>query len=364
MSKKKIGLIVDIAMYGLLFVQMLYIFTGNNVHELLGIMFFACLIVHLALKKWWFGAILRSGKNSSRRLFDIVTCLLILSIILLMLSSMGVSRFLFPSVRFLGIPALHRYLATATLALGVLHGGMHAIWHAKNARRASICVIIACIVSLSIGLFIVPYMNRHLRKVEISYAEKVSGEHAEWDGTKPLVVYFTRLGNTDFEPNVDAVSGASLLIADGEMMGSDQLLADMTCDILDCDSVAITLTGKRYPSSYNDTVFVAGEELRDKARPAVEPIDVSGYDSVILIYPLWWGSVPMPVATFLEGNDFYGKMIYLIATQGSNGFGNTVSEIRELCPGATVIPGISIYCEDIPDARTELFEQFKDWNQK
>lgn len=127
----------------------------------------------------------------------------------------------------------------------------------------------------------------------------------EWQGDKTLVVYFTRMGNSNFEPDVDAVSGASLLMSDGEMMGNNQLLARMVCDITDFESEAITLTGEKYPSSYSDTIAVASDELRAQARPAIEPIDVSNYDSIILIYPLWWGSIPMPVATFLEDNEAY-----------------------------------------------------------
>ncbi len=89
---------------------------------------------------------------------------------------------------------------------------------------------------------------------------------------------------------------------------------------------------------------------------------MTGYDCVILIYPLWWYSIPMPVATFLDQNDFSGKTVYLIATQGGSGYGNTVTEIKELCPKAKVIPGTSIYCEDIPDSRDELLQLLTIWN--
>ena len=362
MIKKRLGLIADVLMYALLLTQMLYVFTGNNVHEILGIAFFVCFAVHLAIKGWWFKSLFKK-KSASRKFFDIITCILILAIFTLMFSSMGVSRLIFPWFHILGSANLHRYMATAVLTLGVLHGGMHMIWHAVNKRRAVILVVLACIAAFSIGIFAVPYLNRHFRSVGINYSEKISGEQVEWKGRKPLVVYFTRLGNTDFEPDVDAVSGASLLISDGELMGNNQLLADMVGDILSCDPVTITLTGKKYPSSYNSTISVAGDELRAKARPEIEPIDVSSYDSVILIYPLWWGSIPMPVATFLEENDFAGKTIYLIASQGSSGYGKTVSEIEDLCPGATVVPGTSIYCEDVINAREELLGLIKEWNK-
>ena len=362
MTKKTLGLIVDILMYALLLAQMLYVFIGNNVHEFIGIGFFICLVAHVILRGWWFKTLFNKNKPAYRRIFDVVTCLLILTALILMISSMGVSRYIFPWFQHLGSADLHKYLATAVLTLGVLHGGIHGIWRAKKKRRACILVALSCIASVSIGLFAVPYMNRHLKTVDIDFAEKVSGEKVSWKGEKPLVVYFTRVGNTDFEPDVDAVSGASLLVSNGELMGSNELLADMVSDIIDCKAVPITLTGKRYPSSYNDTVSVAGDELKANARPDIEPIDVAGYDSVILIYPLWWYSIPMPVATFLEQNDFNGKTIYLIATQGGSGYGNTITEIKDLCPGATVITGTSIYCEDIPDARNELFNLISSWN--
>ncbi len=361
MVKKRIGTIVDILMYALLLVQMLYIFSGNTLHEIFGILFFLCLIVHLLIKGWWFKTLFKKGKSRGRRFSDTLTAMLLLSVVMLMLSSMGVSRLLFPWFHFFGEADLHRYLATAVLTLGALHGGQHVMKHAKKKGRARLIVILACIASLALGLWAVPYMNRHLLKVEISAGDTVAGEKAEWKGDKPLVVYFTRMGNTDFEADVDAVSGASLLIEDGEMKGSNQLLAEMVCDILDCPAEAVTLSGKHYPSSYNDTIAVAGDELRAKARPAIESIDVSGYDSIILIYPLWWGSIPMPVATFLEQSDLRGKTLYLIISQGSAGFGSTVSEIEELSPGAKVVKGTSIYCEDIPNAREELLELIRSW---
>ncbi len=363
MTKKRIGLAVDTIMYALMLTQMLYVFTTNNVHEVIGVVFFVCLIIHIFLKGWWFKAVFRKGQSGSRLFFNILTLLLMIVTVVLMFSSMGVSRFLFPWFTILGSSDFHRYMATAALTLAVAHGCMHGIWHAKKLRRAIILTILACVASASVGLFAVPYMNRHLKKVDVDLADTVSGDKAEWNGEKPLVVYFTRVGNTDFDPDVDAVSGASLLVSDGELMGSNQLLADMVCDILDCEQVAITLTGEKYPSSYNATISVAGDELRAQARPGIEPIDVSGYDSIILIYPLWWGSIPMPVATFLEQNDFSGKTIYLIISQGSSGYGSTISEIEALCPGADIVPGASIYCEDVPDAREMLLKTIKKWNE-
>ncbi|MBR6337482.1 MAG: hypothetical protein IKR76_07090 [Ruminococcus sp.] len=361
-KKKKAGIIVDVLMFALLLIQMLYVFTGNTAHEILGIGFFACVVIHIIIKRWWCASLFkkRESKRSKLRLTsDIITVLLICCIIALMLSSMGVSRLIFPWFEYLGSADLHRYLATAVLSLAALHGGMYFIIRAKKKKKAITLTALAVIAAAAVGLALVPYMNRHFKKVDISLSEKVSGDKAEWTGGRVLTVYFTRLGNTDFDDDVDAVSGASLMIADGELMGNDQLLALMMQDITGCDIKPVTITGKRYPSSYNDTIGVAMDEKRNNARPAIEKIDISGYDDIVLIYPLWWGDVPMPVATFLEENDFSGKHIYLIATQGSSGFSSSTATVKKLASGASVEEVMSIYCDDIPDSRQRLYEWVK-----
>ena len=48
--KKGAGIAVDVLMFVILLVQMLYVFTGNTLHEILGIGFFVCLAVHIQAK--------------------------------------------------------------------------------------------------------------------------------------------------------------------------------------------------------------------------------------------------------------------------------------------------------------------------
>ncbi len=355
-------LTVDVLMYAILLLQMLYVFTGNNIHEITGIIFFVCFILHLLIKLDWIKSLLKgkiSMKSKARVFSTVVTCLLFACIITLMLSSMGVSRLIFPWFKVLGSSDLHRYLASAALALAALHGGMYFYVRTEKKKKATVFISLITVLCLCIGLFGVPYINRHFRTVSIDYSDAVKGEKAEWKGSKPLVVYFTRLGNTDFDDDVDAVSGASLMYADDKLTGNDQLLADMLEDIIDCDKKAITLTQKKYPSSYNATISEASKELKANARPDIEPIDVSGYDSIILVYPLWWGTVPPAVSTFLESSSFDGKTIYLIATQGSSGFSSSTKAVKESAKGAEVIEVMSIYCDDVPKSRDKLLDWVK-----
>ena len=78
-------------------------------------------------------------------------------------------------------------------------------------------------------------------------------------------------------------------------------------------------------------------EMNNKSiRPAIitGDVDMSGYDTVYLGFPIWWYVAPTVVNTFLEAYDFSGKKIVLFATAGSSGFGNTLAELQPSAPGA------------------------------
>ena len=81
-------------------------------------------------------------------------------------------------------------------------------------------------------------------------------------------------------------------------------------------------------------------EMNDKSfRPAIisGDVDVSGYDTIYLGFPIWWYVAPTIINTFLEAYDFSGKKIILFATAGSSGFGNTAAELKSSAPNADII---------------------------
>ena len=81
-------------------------------------------------------------------------------------------------------------------------------------------------------------------------------------------------------------------------------------------------------------------EMNDKSfRPAIitGDIDISGFDTVCLGFPIWWYVAPTVVNTFLESYDFSEKKIILFATAGSSGFGNTATELKPSAPNSQII---------------------------
>ncbi|WP_337473957.1 flavodoxin [Jutongia sp.] len=83
-------------------------------------------------------------------------------------------------------------------------------------------------------------------------------------------------------------------------------------------------------------------EMNDKAfRPAIKKsdLDISGYDKILIGFPIWWYVAPTIINTFLETYDFAGKQIVLFATSGGSGFGNTVKELQLSAPDVEVTEG-------------------------
>ena len=177
----------------------------------------------------------------------------------------------------------------------------------------------------------------------------------EEPGSKILVAYFSRMGNMEFDENVDATTSASVNSIDGEYMGNTQLLAQMAQETTGGDLFSIE-TVEKYPSDYRETTNIASTEKREDSRPALAThVDnMESYDTVVLIYPNWWGGLPQAVKTFLEEYDFSGKTIYPLCTHEGSGLSNTENEIAELCSGATVSEGLSVRGGSAVDARDQV----------
>jgi flavodoxin len=81
---------------------------------------------------------------------------------------------------------------------------------------------------------------------------------------------------------------------------------------------------------------------------------LASYDVILLGYPNWWGSMPMPVFTFLEEYDFSRKTIAPFCTHEGSGLGHSVMDIKKLCPQSTVLEGLAVRGGDVKNAQDEV----------
>ena len=151
--------------------------------------------------------------------------------------------------------------------------------------------------------------------------------------SKVLIAFFSRKGQ-------NYVSGSIKDLP----IGNTEVVAGMIQEITGGDMFKID-TVKDYPVDYTQTTNVAKDELRAKARPELTAhVDnMDEYDTIILGYPNWWGTMPMAVYTLLEQYDLSGKTILPYCTHEGSGLSGTERDISRECPNATVKSGLSIH---------------------
>lgn len=95
--------------------------------------------------------------------------------------------------------------------------------------------------------------------------------------------------------------------------------------------------------NYNQANCRANREMNDEsARPAIGSgtIDLSAYDTVLIGYPIWWGTMPRIINTFLDTYDLSGKTVMPFCTSGGSDVSRSVSDIRNAEPQADVRDGL------------------------
>ena len=149
---------------------------------------------------------------------------------------------------------------------------------------------------------------------------------------KTLIAFFSRADENYF-------GGAMRYVK----VGNTEIVAGIIKDLISADSFKIEMKNP-YSPVYMTCIEEAKKDLRAKARPELVsmPESIDEYDTVILAYPNYWGTMPMAVFTFLEHYDFSGKTILPLCTNEGSGLGGSERDIRRTCPNATVKSGLSV----------------------
>ena len=163
-----------------------------------------------------------------------------------------------------------------------------------------------------------------------------------------LVVYFSRAGENY---NVG-------VIEEGNTAKVAKVIAEDTgAELYQIEPVV------PYPEGYEDTKVISTRERDNDERPEIQPYDLDwdAYDTIYLGYPIWYGGMPMIMYTFIESMDWSGKTVYPFDTHGGSGLANTVSELREMCMGATVKSGLAIPGTVAQNDPAEVQEEVSQW---
>ena len=150
--------------------------------------------------------------------------------------------------------------------------------------------------------------------------------------TKTLIAFFSRADENYF-------GGAMRYVK----VGNTEIVCNLIEEMIPADTFKMEMK-EPYSPVYMTCIEQAKKDLRAKARPELVsmPESIDEYDTIVLAYPNYWGTMPMAVFTFLEKYDFSGKTILPLCTHEGGGMGGSERDIRKAAQGADVKKGLSI----------------------
>jgi len=137
---------------------------------------------------------------------------------------------------------------------------------------------------------------------------------------KNLIVYFSWSGNTD-----------KLVSETNKRFGFD---------------VVKIQRREPYSEDYNTCAYVeAKEEWQKNIHPQIDGLDkdVNDYDRILLFFPIWWYTFPMPVATLIEKLKGYKGEIILFENSYTNDpkyVENSLSDFKKIDKNLDVKQGL------------------------
>ena len=172
-------------------------------------------------------------------------------------------------------------------------------------------------------------------------------------------------------PGTGSVSGAGTQAAgengDGKILiayfswgGNTEGVAEEIQRQTGADLFEITMVNP-YSSDYNTVLDEAQRDQKAQARPelASHVENMDEYDTIMIGYPNWWASIPMPVASFLEEYDFSGKTILPFCSHGGGRFGQSLTAITKLASNAAMGEALSVHYS----GGSELPDDVAEWLQ-
>ena len=101
-----------------------------------------------------------------------------------------------------------------------------------------------------------------------------------------------------------------------------------------------------YSKDYDECAYVEAKEEIDKhIHPEIKPLNVNfdDYDKILLFFPIWWYTFPMPVGTLLENLKDYKGEVVVFANSYTNDpqyMKNSMKDSKEIAPNVKFTEGL------------------------
>jgi flavodoxin len=159
--------------------------------------------------------------------------------------------------------------------------------------------------------------------------------------SKSLIIYFSR---ADENYSVGYIS-----------KGNTEYIAEFVQELTGADMFKVE-PEVPYAADYKTCIEEAKKRIGNA--PIKEKLtDISGYDTIFVMSPIYWGTYAPEIETALEGLDFTGKRIRVVSTHEGSGLASMPSDVKKMCKGAEVdMNGLAIVGSQAKNSKQKVAE--------
>ncbi len=159
--------------------------------------------------------------------------------------------------------------------------------------------------------------------------------------SKSLIIYFSR---ADENYSVGYIS-----------KGNTEYIADFVRELTGADMFKVE-PEVPYAADYKTCIEEAKKRIGNA--PIKEKLtDISDYDTIFVMSPIYWGTYAPEIETALEGLDFTGKLIRVVSTHEGSGLASMPSDVKKMCKGAEVdMNGLAIVGSQAKNSKQKVTE--------
>ena len=159
--------------------------------------------------------------------------------------------------------------------------------------------------------------------------------------SKSLIIYFSR---ADENYSVGYIS-----------KGNTEYIAEFVQELTGADMFKVE-PAVPYAADYKTCIEEAKKRIGNA--PIKEKLtDISGYDTIFVMSPIYWGTYAPEIETALEGLNFTGKRIRVVSTHEGSGLASMPSDVKKMCKGAEVdMNGLAIVGSQAKNSKQKVAE--------
>ena len=156
---------------------------------------------------------------------------------------------------------------------------------------------------------------------------------------KSLIIYFSRADENYAVGYIDK--------------GNTEIVAEYVQELTGADMFKVE-PAVPYAKDYKTCIREAKQRIGNA--PIKEKLtDISAYDTIFIMSPIYWGTYVPEVETALSGLDFTGKTVRVISTHEGSGLASMPSDVKRMCKGANVDKkGLAIVGSQVKSSKSAI----------